>query len=106
VERVEAAINELLRPPEPAPDSGAPGAPARKKPWWRGWSSSTPAGDAALRQQITTLEAQLGGQREAAGRVQQFLHSLLTGYKMGLQRVERALEQHDLEIIDCVGRPF
>ena len=43
---------------------------------------------------------------EAAGRVGAFLDSVITGYTMSLQRLERALQQHGLEAIPCVGRPF
>jgi molecular chaperone GrpE len=43
---------------------------------------------------------------EAAGRVRGFLDSVITGYTMSLQRLERALQQHGLEAIPCVGRPF
>jgi molecular chaperone GrpE len=46
-------------------------------------------------------------QRPAAGdRARQLLASVLTGYTMSLQRVERALRQHELEPILTVGRPF
>jgi molecular chaperone GrpE len=34
------------------------------------------------------------------------LESLVTGYAMSLQRVERALEQLGLERMQCAGRPF
>jgi molecular chaperone GrpE len=38
--------------------------------------------------------------------VQQFLESVITGYTMSFQRVERALQQHGLETIPAAGRPF
>ena len=38
--------------------------------------------------------------------MRQFFASVVTGYTMGLQRIDRALEQHDLEPIICVGEPF
>jgi molecular chaperone GrpE len=43
---------------------------------------------------------------EAAGRAGAFLDSVITGYTMSLQRLDRALQQHGLEAIPCVGRPF
>jgi molecular chaperone GrpE len=43
---------------------------------------------------------------EAAGRVRGFLDSVIIGYTMSLQRLERALQQHGLEAIPCAGRPF
>jgi molecular chaperone GrpE len=39
-------------------------------------------------------------------RVREFLASLLTGYRMGLQRIERALAQNGLEPIAATGEPF
>ena len=42
----------------------------------------------------------------AADRAPQVLASVLTGYTMSLQRVERALRQHGLEPIPAVGEPF
>jgi molecular chaperone GrpE len=47
--------------------------------------------------------------REACGglqRVQKVLASLVAGYGMGLQRVERALARSGLQPISTVGRPF
>jgi molecular chaperone GrpE len=44
--------------------------------------------------------------REAAGRVRQALESLVAGYNMSLQRVERGLRQHGLEAVATVGAPF
>ncbi|HXG08161.1 MAG TPA: nucleotide exchange factor GrpE [Gemmataceae bacterium] len=60
---------------------------------------------------IATLREALVGQTPAeetdeVRRVQRLLDSVLTGYTMSLQRVERALRQHDLEPIETVGRPF
>lgn len=43
---------------------------------------------------------------QAAERVRQLFDSIVTGYTMSLQRVERALRQHGLEPIHCVGQPF
>ena len=39
-------------------------------------------------------------------RIRTMLDSLFTGYTMSLRRVERALQQHGLEPMLCVGRPF
>ncbi len=41
-----------------------------------------------------------------ADRTRQVLASILTGYTMSLQRVERALRQQGLEPIPAVGQPF
>jgi molecular chaperone GrpE len=42
----------------------------------------------------------------AADHARRLLDALITGYTMSLQRLERALQQHGLEPIPCVGRPF
>lgn len=44
--------------------------------------------------------------KEAAERTRQLLDSLLTGYTMSLQRLDRALQQHGLEPISAAGQPF
>jgi molecular chaperone GrpE len=60
---------------------------AKSRPWWRSWQAGAvvPA---------------------AEGQDRQVLSSILVGYKMGLQRLERSLRQHQLEPIECVGEPF
>jgi molecular chaperone GrpE len=45
-------------------------------------------------------------QEEECARVQQLLASLVTGYTMSLQRIERALRQHGLEAIPATGQRF
>jgi molecular chaperone GrpE len=45
-------------------------------------------------------------QRQEFTRIKQFLVSLTTGYTMGLQRIERALKQHALQVIPAVGQAF
>jgi molecular chaperone GrpE len=44
--------------------------------------------------------------QQSATRVQQLLGSILAGYTMSLQRLERTLEQSGLEPIPCVGQVF
>jgi molecular chaperone GrpE len=44
--------------------------------------------------------------QEAAERARQMLSSLLAGYTMSLQRLDRALEQQGLEIIETTGELF
>jgi molecular chaperone GrpE len=44
--------------------------------------------------------------RESAERVRQLLASLVTGYTMSLQRIERALRQQGLEAIPATGERF
>jgi molecular chaperone GrpE len=70
-------------------------------------------GRETLERTIATQQQQLQALRErdcrAAGagrRAHEFLDSVITGYTMSLQRVERALQQHGLEAIATVGHPF
>jgi molecular chaperone GrpE len=83
-----------------APGSGA-GAETAASSWWGRWFGS--------RRPETTAAPALNqphpGQ-EAADQVCELLESLIQGYTMSLQRIERSLEQHSLERIDCVGQPF
>lgn len=44
--------------------------------------------------------------REAAGKARQLLASLVTGYRMSVQRVDRALRQQGLEPMAVVGQTF
>jgi molecular chaperone GrpE len=44
--------------------------------------------------------------KQGMERVKQMLASLTAGYKMGLQRIERALGQHELEAIEAKGVMF
>ncbi len=119
VERVQAAVEQLL-PLEEVPALDASrldrphASPARKRPWWRWWSAGGDAeGTALLRQRLAEAEAELAVLRReqqaraaAAGKIRQFLTSVLSGYKMSLQRIDRVLQQHGLEAIACVGLPF
>lgn len=45
-------------------------------------------------------------EREGRRRVRPFVESVITGYTMSLQRLERLLEQHGLEPMNCTGQPF
>jgi molecular chaperone GrpE len=95
-EGVWPLLERLKAPPvAPEPDGG----PANS--WWRKWFGG---GRAMASAAIVPRQAQPG--EEAAGQVRELLDSLIQGYSMSLQRVERALEQHGLERIECVGQPF
>ncbi len=43
---------------------------------------------------------------EELERIEKLLSSLLTGYTMSLQRIDRALSQHAIQPISCVGEAF
>lgn len=77
-------------------------------PTWARWFGL----DASVEAQLAPLRAWSERSRctpsvdDAAERYRQSLDALLVGYAMGLQRLERAFEQHGLEAIPCVGEPF
>jgi molecular chaperone GrpE len=97
------AVLEPATPPEPIPERHAPGS------FWSRWlgqgrESLGPAEQ--LRQQRDEYQRRYQEAGNAARRAHQLLDSVLTGYAMSLQRVERALQQHGLEPIAAVGQPF
>jgi len=98
-------------PPAPAPAPGAPPIIKLKIPHWARWIGL----DASIEAQLAPLYAWHQSQQQptptpasdsSANRYRQNLDALLTGYRMSLQRIERALTQHELEAFPCVGLPF
>jgi molecular chaperone GrpE len=92
----------------PSPVTTPTRAPSFWSRWFGGGGPERQA-DAAVNAAGQALEAEQQRRRqaaEAAGRVRGFLESVITGYTMSLQRLERALRQHGLEPIPCVGEPF
>ena len=117
VGRLEATILPILHdatvPPETAAETEPQPAPAPARSWWKRWFG----GGADLRAEITRLREAHGREqqaraerdrkaREGTERIRQALASLVTGYGMGLQRLERALRQHGLEPIATIGQRF
>src|SRR5262249_54753950 len=105
VERVQdsvrAALDQLAVPPaSDTPDDGA-GPPPSRPPGFLGRLF----GRGAARPAVQDEQARLGA-AQAAGRVRRSFDSILTGYTMSLQRLERALAQSGLEPIRCLGEPF
>ena len=83
-----------------------PQAPTKARSLWARLFGSS-AADAEARQR----EAQARQERERLARdrserVRQMLASLVTGYTMSLQRLERALRQHGLQAISTTGERF
>ncbi len=92
--------------PEPEPEI----APAPPPPsWWQRWLGAPPPppqepskpGKPSSEQRERERLA-----RESAERVRSLLSSLVMGYTMSLQRIERTLRQHDLDAIPTVGERF
>jgi molecular chaperone GrpE len=114
VSRVQTAVETALNPREMASETSEQSrfmddkrrAPTKKKPWWQRWTAADTQEVATLRARIADLENNLAHQQKGMSQVRNFLASVITGYTMGLQRIDRALTQQGLEVIDCVGEPF
>jgi molecular chaperone GrpE len=113
--------------PQALSPSTAPPTPA-KRSWWARLFGGTPAATTTPDQTIATLQAEIASLRQAVAaereqryrqeqerrtqarqtveRLRQMIVSVVTGYTMSLQRVERSLHQYDLEPIAVVGQPF
>jgi molecular chaperone GrpE len=107
---------------ESEPQASASGG--RQPPrWWHRWFGRQQAQQAlqrkleeqrqALLAQRTQYEHLLKQQQEhqekaaqVAERLDQLIDSIVTGYRMSLQRLERALQQSGLEPMPCVGQPY
>jgi molecular chaperone GrpE len=124
IQRTQAGLVSLMEPlgaldeSEGQPLPELPVAPP-SRPFWSRWFLS-PTADAALRssqdqtqQAIARLhrerrekQERLQQARTTCQRVAEALESLIAGYTMSLQRIERALRQHGLQVIPTVGEPF
>jgi molecular chaperone GrpE len=131
VQRVQEALGPMLERLEvaaPADDEPEPPAlPAAATPGRRGllarWFGAADPGEQAVaererviaqlrdrldrqQQQLQAVRAAQADSRQAAERARQFISSVVTGYTMSLQRLERALQQQGLEPIPALGLPF
>jgi molecular chaperone GrpE len=102
-----------LTPPEPAPRTQPSPEGSPRRSFWTRWFGADAAGEPQVPVPLTEPPQVLSAPREAqtstvpvAERVRQLFDSVLTGYTMSLQRIERTLQQAGLEPIPCVGRPF
>jgi molecular chaperone GrpE len=111
VRRVQETLLAHPEQPASAPVPVPEEAPAAPSFWARLVGLGRTIADqqaaiAALRRQLNE-ERQLRPEAPAvAGRERQMLASVLAGYRMSLQRVERALQQSGLQPIPTVGEPF
>jgi molecular chaperone GrpE len=99
---------------EPPPASPALAASA-SRPFWAFWRQQPSANDAAevharweawWKRDVQRRQARTDQVRQSGERLRQMLNSLITGYTMSLQRVERALRQHGLEPLPAEGEAF
>lgn len=107
----EREVQRLLDNPPTLPavaeSSDQPPQIKLKIPHWARWLGL----DASIDAQLAPLYAWCAtraGQPIAppADRLKQILDSLLVGYRMSLQRLERAMTHQGLETFPCVGEPF
>jgi molecular chaperone GrpE len=91
---LEAELSQLAAKP-------APHSKPRKPSWWKGFLGKREGGPAVASDQKNYQPAPAVAQR-----VRQLLGSVLAGYTMSVQRLERAIQQQGLEVIACAGQPF
>src|SRR5205823_52193 len=123
VQKSQATMEDLLvrvnTTVAPLQESALPYANARVRPWREWWLALTgraqpprPPATADLEHRLLEMEKELAELRQAdavrgqaASQIRQVFSSIIVGYTMSLQRLERAIAQHGLETIDCVGEP-
>jgi molecular chaperone GrpE len=87
--------------------------PAAPPTFWQRLTGRTPTAPESARPALTAAQEAIdrfrdrqGQRRQEVEKVGHLFDSLITGYAMSVQRLERALEQHGLEPIAAVGRRF
>jgi len=82
--------------------------PAPLNAWALQLQQQTAEAVCAACQQAADVHAEASADRLAAAEIplRQSVESILTGYAMSLQRLDRALAEQGLEAIDCVGQTF
>ncbi len=116
-EAIMPALDQLLAALQPvaepaAPPESAPSPPRRPSLFAR-WFGQAPA-EPPPAQEATPDRGEPGPgalpalqqAQQVAERVRELLDSVVTGYTMSVQRVERALQQQGLEPIPAVGQAF
>lgn len=96
-----AELESLAQPREPA-------AAEVQTPEYSFWSrlfgrGKTTVPEVSAQERIPDLSSRI---KESVERVRQLVTSIVTGYSMSVQRIDRTLAQHDLEPIPAVGEPF
>lgn len=102
VQRVQANLKSLLDEGNclPLQRSSIP------VPAWSRWLGLDRALNQALEQYRLADEEQSRRQAASLESVRQLLDSIVSGYTMSLQRLDRTLEQQGLEAIPCLGEVF
>ncbi len=103
-----AALAATDAPIEPPPE--APASAAATSFWSALFGAGRSEAEAARRaaeERVQSLNQRWDRRlEEEKERTRGLLESLVTGYTMSLQRLERALQHHGLEAIRCAGAPF
>jgi len=106
----QVGVPPLESPPRPwlARLLGVQGVDSERLAAWQEQARSAYAKNATEGVEVFGRRVRERGEQSKQGceRVKQMLGSLIAGYRMGLQRVERALQQNGLEAIPAVGQPF
>jgi molecular chaperone GrpE len=125
IQKSQAALKPLLEQAvaddgkDEAPLPSAPAGRPSSRSFWSRWRLTPSAADLLRASQEETQKAfeQMRSERaarrerhrqacEACARVEEALISLVDGYTMSIQRIDRALRQHGLEPIATVGEVF
>jgi molecular chaperone GrpE len=108
VRKGEEALGALLDQAAAALTPPASGPAPRPRSFWGRLFGRGDGAEAEREREKAREEAKgrVDRGREALGRVRQSLASLVTGYAMGVQRVERALAQQGLGVMPTVGQAF
>ena len=102
----ERKVRRVLESSPPTSPEDAPPLIKLRIPHWARWMGL----DASIEAQLAPLYAWQKARQPvsdpAGERFRQSLDALRTGYRMSLQRIERALAQSGVESFTCVGAPF
>jgi len=110
-QRLRETLSAEAAAPPPAAKEEEPEPPPGRRSWWARWlggaaAATQPWHAARLERERS---ARLAAERRLAATAERLgaaLASLLAGYAMSLQRLERAMRQHGLEPTEAVGQPF
>lgn len=101
----EREVERLLSQPPATAWTPPPPLPKLTFPYWTRWFGLGDMLDKQLAPLRTWHESQSRPPAEDT-RYRAILDALLVGYRMSRERIERAIVQHDLEPIPCVGLAF
>src|SRR5262249_3446877 len=105
-EVIQTSLEKIVSLAEPTSKEPAPPPAASFWSRWLGWGKDTVSVAVTVQQEDTKQRERRLQAQQAADQVRELLGSRLTGYSMSLRRIERTLEQYNLEPIACVGEPF